>query len=68
MTDDLAMRICAEICQSDGMKAREIALRLGVDRQEVNRALYRSALLQELCWQDRDAKWHGLIQIGRAHV
>ena len=67
MTDDLAMRICAEICQSDGMKAREIALRLGVDRQEVNRALYRSALLQELCWQDRDAKWHGLIRQGRPH-
>lgn len=67
MTDDLTMRVCAEICRSDGIKAREIAQHLGVDRQEVNRTLYRSPLLQELCWQDRDARWHGLIRQGRPH-
>ena len=67
MTDDLAMSICSEICRSDGLRAREIALRLGVDRREVNRTLYRSPLLQELCWQDRDACWHGLIRQGRPH-
>ena len=67
MTDDLAMRVCAEICRSDGIKAREIALCLGADRREINQTLYRSPLLQELCWQDRDARWHGLIRQGRPH-
>ena len=67
MADDLAMRVCAEICRSDGIKAREIALCLGADRREINQTLYRSPLLQELCWQDRDARWHGLIRQGRPH-
>lgn len=67
MNDPLAMRVCAEICRSDGVRAREIAQRLGVDRAEVNRTLYRSPLLQELCWQDRDARWHGLIRQERPH-
>ena len=67
MTDELAMRVCAEICRGNGVKAREIAQRIGVDRREVNQTLYRSPLLQELCWQDRDARWHGLIRQERPH-
>ena len=41
MTDDLAMSICSEICRSDGLRAREIALRLGKDGKAVDNAVQR---------------------------
>lgn len=65
---DLERGICAEICHSDGLRAREIASRLGLEREQVNRLLYRSPLMKELCWQDRDYRWHGLIRQERPHV
>lgn len=61
-------RICAAICQGDGLKARDIARRLGLDRSAVNRALYASPLLKELCWQDGDSRWHGIIRQERPHA
>ena len=66
--EPLERRICAAICQGDGLKAREIARRLGLDRSAVNRALYASPLLKELCWQDRDGRWHGIIRQERPHA
>ena len=41
--------VCRLICRSDGIKAREIARTLGVDRSAVNRELYGSPLMRELC-------------------
>ena len=38
-----------------------------MERTAVNRILYRSPLLQELCWQDRDYRWHGLVRQTRPH-
>ena len=67
MDNCLDRLICAAICSSDGIKAREIALKLGLDRKTVNQALYRSPLMQELCWQDRDSRWHGIVRQGRPH-
>ena len=67
MDNRLDRQICAAICSSDGIKAREIALKLGLDRKTVNQALYRSPLMQELCWQDRDSRWHGIVRQGRPH-
>ena len=60
--------ICAAICAGRGLRAREIAAQLGLDHQSVNRALYRSPLMKELCWQDRDYRWHGLVKQARPHA
>lgn len=54
-------RIYALISRRDGVLAREIARELGLDRAEVNRELYASPLMRELCYQDRDFRWHALI-------
>ncbi len=60
--------VCAVICRSDGLRAREIASKLGLDHGDVNRILYRSPLMKELCWQDRDYRWHGLVRQARPHA
>ena len=67
MDNRLDRLICAAICSSDGIKAREIASKLDLDRKTVNQALYRSPLMQELCWQDRDSRWRGIVRQGRPH-
>ena len=59
--------VCAAICRHDGVKAREIACELGMERAEVNRVLCTSPLLKELCWQDRDYCWHGLVRQAIPH-
>lgn len=65
---ELERAVCAVICQGDGLRAREIAERLGLDHTTVNQVLYRSPLMKELCWQDRDYRWHGLVRQGRPHA
>ena len=60
--------ICALICHHNGLKAREIVGKLNIDRQEVNRILYSSPLMKELCWQDREYRWHGIMQQKRPHT
>ena len=50
------------ISRADGLKAREIAKTLGMDRTEISRLLVRSALMREMCYQDRDYRWHALIR------
>lgn len=63
----LEQRICAAICQGNGLRARDIARLLNLDRSDVNRVLYASPLLKELCYQDRDYRWHGIIRQERPH-
>ena len=63
----LQREICAVICRSGGLKAREIAARLGLDRKTVNQILYASPLLGELCYRDDGDRWHGLIRQSRPH-
>ena len=60
--------ICALICQSDGIKARDIAKKLDLDHQTVNHVLYTSPLMKELCWQDREYRWHGIVRLARPHL
>ena len=67
-SQDLQRLICAEICRRDGIKAREIAKELNLDHQTVNRLLYASPLMKELCWQDRDFRWHGIVRQERPHL
>lgn len=65
---EIERAVCAAICRSaDGIKARDIADALGLDRRTVNRALYGSPLMKELCWQDRDYRWHGIVRQARPH-
>lgn len=65
---ELERAVCALICGSGGLRAREIAERLGLSRERVNRILYGSPLMRELCWQDRDYRWHGLVRQARPHA
>ena len=65
---DLERAVCAAICASDGLRAREIGAMLGLDHSTVNHVLYSSPLMKELCWQDRDYRWHGLVRQTRPHA
>ncbi len=65
--DQTDRAICSAICRSDGIKAREIARLLGLDHGTVNHALYRSPLMRELCWQDEEYRWHGIMRQARPH-
>ena len=65
--EQLEMKVCSAICQGDGLKARDIARRLELDRNTVNHILYASPLLRELCYQDREYRWHGIIRQARPH-
>ena len=60
--------ICAAICRSNGIRAKEIALLLGLDRKEVNHTLYSSPLMRELCYQDREYCWHGIMKQEHPHT
>ncbi len=64
---NIEQKVCAAICQADGVTARDIARGLGLDRGAVNRVLYASPLLQELCYQDREYRWHGIIRQSVPH-
>ena len=59
--------ICSAICRSEGIKARQIARELELDRSEVNRLLYSSPLMKELCWKDEEDCWHGLVSQAFPH-
>ena len=67
-SDEIERRICAVICSGDGIKAREIARALSLDHTAVNRVIARSPLLRELCWQDGEYRWHGILRQGRPHT
>lgn len=65
---DRERAVCAAICAGEGLRAREIAGQLGLDHKTVNQILYASPLMKELCWRDRDYRWHGLVRQERPHI
>ena len=67
IADETERAVCAAICRSDGIRAREIAKDLGLDHTTVNRVLYSSPLMRELCWQDGEHRWHGILRQARPH-
>lgn len=67
-TDRLERALYSEICSHDGIKAKDIGKGIVVDRKTINQYLYRAPFLRELCYQDSDYKWHGLIQQRRPHT
>ena len=54
-------RVYTLISRHAGLRAREIAKWLGLDKTEVNRLLVSSALMREMCYKDADYRWHALI-------
>ena len=68
MDRETEKRVCAAICRGGGLRAREIAVQLGLDRKTVNHILYTSPLLRELCWQDASYRWHGILRQGAPHT
>ena len=57
----LERQIFSLICGEKGLRAKEIAEGLKIDRKTVNHVLYTSPLLGELCYQDREYRWHSII-------
>ena len=70
VTEDNALEraVCAVICRGDGLKTRQIAKELDLDHGTVNSILYSSPLMKELCWQDRDYRWHGIVRQSPDHT
>ena len=66
--NELERAVCAVICRGDGLKARQIAKELDLDHGTVNSVLYSSPLMKELCWQDRDYRWHGIVRQSPDHT
>ena len=64
----ISNKIYALICKSDGIKAREIAHKLNIDRTLVNRLLYCYPFIHDLCYRDDDYRWHGYIRQTRPHL
>ena len=65
--NDTERKMYALICESNGIKAREIASEVGAERSEINRLLYNCPFIHELCYQDAACCWHGLIRQARPH-
>ena len=61
------LRIYALIARRDGIKAREIARELGMDKSDISRWMVSSALMRELCYQDREYGWHALVRQQRPY-
>lgn len=68
MTDRIERNIYSLICKNDGIRAREIAAALHQDRTLINRYLYGSAYMKELCYRDSGYYWHGLIRQSVPHT
>ena len=56
------LQIYSLISQNDGITAREIARRTGIEKTEISRWMVSSALMRELCYQDREYKWHAVVR------
>lgn len=68
MMNETERKMYAVICRHDGIKAREIAKAIGADRTGINRLLYNAPFIHELCYQDADYNWHGLIRQMHPHT
>ena len=55
------------ISVNDGLMAKEIASLLSMERKQVNHLLFSSPLMHELCFQDRNFRWHALIRQAPVH-
>ena len=61
------LQIYSLIARNDGVKAREIAGTLGLEKTEISRLMFSSALMRELCYQDHEYRWHALVRQQAPH-
>ncbi len=61
------LQIYSLIAGNDGIKAREIGRKLGIEKGDVSRWMVSSALMRELCYQDREYNWHALVRRQAPH-
>jgi len=66
--DIIERDIYSLISAGDGIKARDIGRRLGLERSVINHYLYSSPYMHELCYRDSDYLWHALIRQGHPHT
>lgn len=66
--DIIERDIYALICSNDGIKAKDIAKKLNTERSVINRYLYISPYIRDLCYRDDTYHWHGLIRQTRPHI
>ena len=66
--NETEIRIHSLICSNDGIKARDIARKVGVEKADINRLLYNAPFIHELCYRDTDFNWHGLIRQAHPHT
>ena len=64
---DTELQIYSLIARNDGVKAREIAGTLGLEKTEISRLMFSSALMRELCYQDHEYRWHALVRQQAPH-
>lgn len=65
--DIMESKIYEIICSADGIKAKDIAKQLDEPRGTVNHYLYSAPYMRELCYQDNEYRWHGLIRQSVPH-
>lgn len=61
-------KLYSAICTKDGLKAKDIGKITGESRSVINHYLYSSPYIKELCYQDQDFCWHGLIRQTVPHL
>ena len=62
LLSETELKIYEIISGRDGVKAREIARELDLNKTEISRRMVSSALMRELCYQDSDYCWHSLVR------
>ena len=67
IVDRIETKIYSLISSSDGIKAREIGKKSGQTRYTINHYLYGSPYMKELCYCDKEYRWHGLIRQSVPH-
>lgn len=60
--DEKERKIYSAICRHEGIRAADIAKETGLERREINHLLYSAPFIHDLCFQDTDYRWHGLIR------
>ena len=55
-------RIYSIISKNNGIMARELGRLTGIEKKEISRLLVSSALMRELCYQDREYRWHAVVR------
>ena len=66
--NETEIRMYSLICSNDGIKAKDIARKVGVEKADINRLLYNAPFIHELCYRDTDFNWHGLIRQAHPHT